>query len=123
MKKFEEHKAYIYLALIFGFIFVFITPPFQSPDEDSHFKKAYQVSKGNFYPIVKNNKKGNYFPKEMNIYIQDKLSYIGDRDKKYSYSSMVLDQYSKMNYDNKVFNSYSTNSVMNFIFKNMCKNI
>lgn len=112
MNKIKEEKIYVYIALFFGFLFVFLTPPFQSPDEDSHFKKTYQISKGNFYPIVKNNKKGNYFPKEMLSYINQKKNYIGDRDKKYLYSEMVLDQYSKMNYDDKKFNHYSTNSII-----------
>ena len=50
-------------------MFVFLIPPFQSPDEDSHFKRSYQISKGNFYPIEKNHEMGNYFPEEMLLYI------------------------------------------------------
>ena len=65
MEKFSIEKKYLYIALIFGILFVFIVPPFQSPDEDSHFKKAYQVSKGKLYPEVKKNVIGNYFPTEM----------------------------------------------------------
>ena len=116
MSQIKEEKLYVYIALFFGIIFVFLTPPFQSPDEDSHFKKAYQISRGNFYPTVKDNKKGNYFPKEMLIYIDDKLSYIGDRDKKYLYSEMVMDQHSHMNYDDKKFNNYSTNSIIPIVY-------
>ena len=111
MEKFSIEKKYLYIALIFGILFVFIVPPFQSPDEDSHFKKAYQVSKGKFYPEVKKNVIGNYFPTEMLNYIKTKTKYIGNRDKKYKYSEMVLDQYTKLNYEERKFTSYSTVSV------------
>ena len=111
MEKFSIEKKYLYIALIFGILFVFIVPPFQSPDEDSHFKKAYQVSKGKFYPEVKKNVIGNYFPTEMLNYINIKTKYIGNRDKKYKYSEMVLDQYTKLNYEERKFTSYSTASI------------
>lgn len=112
MIKWSEQKIYIYLALIFGIMFIFITPPFQSPDEDSHFKKAYLTSKGEIYPIVKNERSGNYLPKEMVDYISKKVQYIGDRYKKYTYSDFVNEQYGTMNYDKKTFNMYSTSQVL-----------
>lgn len=116
MKQWSEQKIYVYISLIFGILFIFLTPPFQSPDEDSHFKKSYQVSKGNLYSTEKNGKLGNYFPKEMLNYIDNKLTYIGNRDKKYSFTEMVNDQYSKMNYDEVKFNNYSTNSIIPVVY-------
>ena len=110
MKNFKPEKVFAVLALTFGILFVFLTPPFQSPDEDSHFKKAYLVSKGNLYPTVENKMLGNYLPKEMLEYINEKLGYIGDRDRKYTYSEAVDDQVYYMDHNNKVFNSYSTAS-------------
>lgn len=38
------------MAALFGVLLVFITPPFQSPDEYNHFFRAFQVSEGHFYP-------------------------------------------------------------------------
>ncbi len=40
--------AFLAFALFFGILFVFITPPLQTPDENSHFLRAYQVSDFNF---------------------------------------------------------------------------
>ena len=54
MFKYEPAKFFVYCALIFGIILVVLIPPFQSPDEDSHFKKAYCVSNGKLYPTEKN---------------------------------------------------------------------
>ena len=112
MSKWKEEKAYLYISLLFGVLFLLLTPPFQSPDEDSHFKKSYQISKGNLYSEVEKNRIGDYFPNDMLNYIEDKLTFIGDRDQKYSFSEMVADQYAKMNYEDQKFSSYSTATIM-----------
>ena len=52
MNNWTEQRVYVYIALIVGILFVFLTPPFQSPDEDSHFKRSYQIAKGNIYPPI-----------------------------------------------------------------------
>lgn len=112
MSKWSEQKIYVYIALIFGVLFVFLTPPFQSPDEDSHFKKTYMVSKGVLYPTVKKQKSGNYIPKEMDEYINHKLEYMGKTEQKYEYSESIIDQYATMNFKKKNFRSYSTDSTL-----------
>ncbi len=42
----KTERSFLFLALSFGLLFVFLTPPFQVPDEDSHFYRAYDVSLG-----------------------------------------------------------------------------
>ena len=39
-----------FLGLVFGALLVFITPPFQAADEDSHFKRAFAISELNLLP-------------------------------------------------------------------------
>lgn len=112
MKNWPEHKIYVYIALIFGMLFVFLTPPLQSPDEDSHFKRSYQISKGHFYPVEKDKAIGNYFPKEMIVYIDKKMKMQGRRDKKETYENIINDEQGKMNYDKKIFKGYSTVKVI-----------
>lgn len=108
MKKIEIHKLYIIVALFFGTLFIILTPPFNSPDEINHFKKAYQVSKFNLYAEKKNNKYGDYFPKEIVTTAQNMEKYMGDRDKKYEYSQFVWDQVRTTDYEKQVFDSYGT---------------
>ena len=108
MKKWTEEKIYVYIALFFGILFIFLTPPFQSPDEDSHFKRSYQISKGALYPVEKDKVIGNYFPNEMISYIGEKGTYMGDRDRKYSFTEMVEEEQSHLDYDKKMFQKYST---------------
>jgi len=40
---------YLPIAVTFGLLFAFITPPFQVPDEPSHLYRAYQVSELNLF--------------------------------------------------------------------------
>jgi uncharacterized membrane protein len=41
--------AFVIISAVFGMIFVFLTPPMQVPDEQSHFNRAYQVSELNIF--------------------------------------------------------------------------
>ncbi|MDR3706180.1 MAG: DUF2142 domain-containing protein [Paludibacteraceae bacterium] len=47
-RRIKPERFFLILAFLFGFLFVFVTPPFQVPDEPAHFYKAYQVSKFSF---------------------------------------------------------------------------
>lgn len=40
------HKAFSCLALVFGITLVIVNPPFQVPDEPSHYYRIYQLSEG-----------------------------------------------------------------------------
>lgn len=57
------HWLWLALALTVCFSMVFLTPPFQVPDEPAHFIKAAQVSVGNFSGIKDaNHNPGAYTP-------------------------------------------------------------
>jgi uncharacterized membrane protein len=51
-------KFFIITASVFGLVFLFLTPPFQTPDEGIHFYRTYQLSQFNF--IVDPIKGGGY---------------------------------------------------------------
>ncbi len=86
-------KLFVVIGLIVGFMFIYIIPPFQSPDEDSHFKKAYSIANGNLYAKSENKTIGLEIPEAMNDYINNKLSMMGNRELKYSYNDFYYDQY------------------------------
>ena len=46
---FVPEKIYVVLALVFGLSLVFITPPFQVPDEHDHLNRAYQLAEFNIF--------------------------------------------------------------------------
>lgn len=41
-------RFFLVFSILFGFLFVFLTPPLQVPDEQAHFIRAYQVSNFDF---------------------------------------------------------------------------
>jgi uncharacterized membrane protein len=56
-------RFFIITASVFGFLFLFITPPFQTPDEPVHFFRAYQISEGNLSVDNYHNLAGGFLPK------------------------------------------------------------
>jgi uncharacterized membrane protein len=46
---FVPEKIYVVLALVFGLLLVFITPPLQVPDEDQHIYRSYQLAEFNIF--------------------------------------------------------------------------
>ena len=47
--RFVPEKIYVFLALIFGLSLVFLTPPLQTPDEQDHLNRAYQLAEFNIF--------------------------------------------------------------------------
>lgn len=88
--KFEKlkkpHYLYGFIAIIAAVSFVFLTPPFQAPDEEAHYMRAYQFAKGH---IILGKQQGNTLsactPKEaINDMLEVRGSDIrGNTNKKY----------------------------------------
>lgn len=53
------------LAIVFGVTFLLITPPFQSPDENRHFYRAYHMSQGSMFSTRMDGRVGGYLPKKV----------------------------------------------------------
>jgi len=45
----NEEYVFVVVALLFGILFVFLNPPFQSVNEDGHFLSAFVRSEGRLY--------------------------------------------------------------------------
>lgn len=106
------HITFAYIALIFGVLFIFLTAPFHSPDEDSHFKKAYVLARGDFFPTVEDNVEGYYLPVDMVKYIYDKISKISDREWRYTYQEFYEDNFLAVDYsEQKVFDFATKNAL------------
>lgn len=88
-------RFFVPLSLFFGAILVFITPPFQSPDEYNHFFRAFQVSKGRFYPeTLHHNRLGGYLPASLDslkhMYLPLKGDYAAKTDMAALRSALTL---------------------------------
>lgn len=65
---------YAVLALGFGLIFCFLTPPFQSPDEYSWFNRAWMISEGQLFPVVEDGVAGGYVPESF-FHVNHRVGY------------------------------------------------
>jgi uncharacterized membrane protein len=69
LSMFTPFRFFLPLALLLGGLLVFITPPFQSPDEYNHFFRAFQVSEGHFSPETwNNNRLGGHLPNSLDSF-------------------------------------------------------
>lgn len=64
-KKIYLEKIFSLISIVFGLIYVFILPPFQSVDEAAHFYRGYEIISGKFVPKNINNKIGDYLPSSL----------------------------------------------------------
>ncbi len=110
-EKLKIETLFIMISIFFGILFVLIIPPLQSPDEDSHFLKSYLMSQGTFLPEKVNDNVGFYLPEKLDNYIRDKQSYMGNIEKKYTYSEIYFEQLLPFSYDSVIFKDISTSKI------------
>lgn len=65
--------VFLTVALVFGPLFAFLTPPFQIPDEYDHFHRAYQVSEGHLTQTRHADQGGGFLPRSL-IEFQEQVS-------------------------------------------------
>jgi len=114
MKNMSIEKVFLILGFLFGCLFIYVIPPFQSPDEDSHFKKAYSISEGRFYASSNGKIAGLNVPDVMHEYIENKLGMMGQRDLKYSYSDFYYDQFLSSDFSEHTLREVSTSQTTPF---------
>ena len=84
-------KIFVVIALVFGFLYTIILPPFQSVDEASHFFRAYQISEGNFKAKHVDNNIGDYLPTALHTYYQKYQPMIKNIDNKTNFANIKED--------------------------------
>jgi len=62
---FKPPRVFLLVSIIWGSLTVFLTPPFQVPDEPAHYFRAYQIATGRLLPVTIDNKVGGYIASSM----------------------------------------------------------
>lgn len=109
-------KLFLIISLIIGTTLIFLVPAFNSPDEDSHFQYAYQISRGNLFPKEKGKISGFDVPISISKSILKTKSITNDRDNKYTYTEMYYDQYLTQNYSTKQFSNAVVQSTPKIVY-------
>ena len=89
MKRPDAAIVFAGLALLFGSLFVFLIPPFQSPDEPNHFLRAYQVSEGAFFPEKQVQRLGGDLPSSL-VQVCDSFSFLKMNDRARLDKSLIM---------------------------------
>lgn len=98
-------KSFLLISLFFGTLFLLIVPAYNSPDEDSHFQYAYQVSTGNFLPKVVDGVSGFDVPDVIIESINRIKPITESQENKYSYKAMHDDLMTSSDYTHKQFSN------------------
>ncbi|RJP95088.1 MAG: DUF2142 domain-containing protein [Desulfobacteraceae bacterium] len=61
----QPESVFLVMALIAGLYMVFITGPFQAPDENTHFFRAYQISEGKIFSERFEDQTGARLPEDL----------------------------------------------------------
>lgn len=63
----KPHFFFLLLSLLFGLLLIVMVPPFQSPDEQNHFFRAYHLSEGHLTgEMMHENRLGGFLPLSLN---------------------------------------------------------
>src|SRR5438034_2263054 len=58
----KPHFVFLVFAVAGGLLLLVLTPPFQVPDEPSHFYRAYAISEGHFTARLQRGSPGEMLP-------------------------------------------------------------
>lgn len=104
----KTERVFLFVGLLSGMLVLVVTPPFQVPDENTHFLRAYHVSEGNMVAESHDDiQDGGMFPLNLLIVVY-KLT--GDipfhTDRKQSVENIVSFFEFELDPDNAFFSSY-----------------
>jgi uncharacterized membrane protein len=104
----RPERFFLFTASIFGALILFITPPFQVPDEPNHFFRAWQISEGGFVSIKQNQRVGGYLPASLKEAISPFNSIIWAQDRKIT--DLKVDSLFKISLNPEVKKFYDFNN-------------
>lgn len=106
-------RFFLGMALLFGLIFLFLTPPFQVPDEVNHFYRAYQIADGGFMAEQHTQRLGGYIPRSLIKVAGPFLDLRWQMNRKTSYE-LIWDQMNiKLHPHDKIFMDFPNTALYN----------
>jgi uncharacterized membrane protein len=103
LTKLGPHHFFICTAAIFGLIMVFLTPPFQVPDEVNHFYRAYQIADGRLSGETYNQRLGGHVPESLIKFAEPFLDLRWKMNRKTSFEKIRQQLSIRLDQDKKAF--------------------
>ncbi len=102
-QKIQPGKFFLLVAFVWGLLMVFVTPPFQVPDEASHFFRSYQVCNFKFFPLSKYNMLGGLVPNSIISYLSG-FNHLPFHPEAKTSPAIILSGFNtSLNADNQIF--------------------
>lgn len=87
-------NIFVIIAVVVGFLLVFLTPPLAVPDENAHFINAYAVSRLDFFANVENGQVGIRMPQAVADFINSNLEKFSlPRESKQTFTKYYFDSW------------------------------
>lgn len=108
----KPEKFFLITALVSGFLFISLVPPFQAPDEFNHFYKSYAISEGHFSSTkTKDNRLGDTIPESLtelaDIFSNVKFNYDSTVSRKDFYRATQI----HLNPSKKLFTDFANTAI------------
>jgi uncharacterized membrane protein len=96
------------LSLVFGLTYIFIVPPFQTPDEPNHFLRIYHISEGKLKAEISSDKRhlGGYLPNALSQTYEPYNYLVFKDDNKITVDSITVNLSKKMDSTEPSFFSF-----------------
>lgn len=104
-------KIFVLLAILFGILYVFILPPFQSVDEGMHFFRTYQISEGHLTAKKIDGKVGDEIPSSLSDFYDKYVPFIKNIDKKTNLSEMKSNFQLQVEEDRREFTQFTNTAL------------
>ncbi len=113
LNKTNPAKFYLVCAIVLGGILIFVTPPFQVPDEGAHFYRAYQISEGGFLPEHLEEGTGGTLPRSLQVVIDTSIpsNMYGNTDVKADPSLIKKALSQPLNADDRIETSFDNTAL------------
>ena len=98
------------MMLFFGVLFVYVTPPYQGPDETAHFARVAMIAGGDLLPGSKDGVKGIALPDSLLRFEKRHAAIQSDLDAKYDYKRLVGEMRAGASLRPKTFTTFVTQS-------------
>jgi len=103
---YKPEKLFLIIAMFWGILTVFITPPFQVPDEPHHFFRIYHLSCGNLSTPSTNDVIGDSLPASLQLLAQ-RFNHIQFHPEEKENVGEIVESFNiPLNVDNKRFFSF-----------------
>lgn len=111
IRKFSIESLFLAITFVFGLLYVFLLPPFQSVDEGMHFFRSYQISEGHFVAKNSDGLIGDELPTSLSNFYDAYYPFIKNIDRKSSTQEFLGNFNLKINPQERSFTQFTNTAL------------